>query len=207
MDSDRSFKALAIIYLLALVFLFDVNVVEIGIQCYALEEEQCTSDLSPFLPLPYSDTSQMACKNIWNSFFIRYSQTDDNTVTIILSTIYTTGWVGIGFSKDGMMLNSSCMVGWVSMQGGHARIKQYHIEGFTPSEIIPDQGEIPLTNVPPFVVLNRATLYLAFQLKYPYRLKEQSILLAFGSKHPHPKHHLLTLHDDKTSIKFDFSSG
>ncbi|XP_055808217.1 cytochrome b561 and DOMON domain-containing protein At3g61750-like [Solanum dulcamara] len=164
----------------------------------------CSVNLAQFLPPPYGGLENMVCQPIWNSFLLRYSQTKDNVVTIVLSTVYTTGWVGMGFSRDGKMINSSCMVGWVNPQG-QGKIKQYYVEGLTPSKIKPEKGELPLTSVPPLVYLQGATIYLAFQLKYPNRLKNQPILLAFATKYPH--HHHLTVHDDKTTILFDFSSG
>lgn len=102
------------------------------------------------------------------------------------------------------MLNSSSMVGWIT-EKGVTRIKQYYIKGFTPSEVIPDKGELPLTSVPPYIALHGATIYMAFQLKFPTPLKTQPILLAFGVKYP--QHHRLSVHDDKTTIRFDFSSG
>ncbi|KAK4364174.1 hypothetical protein RND71_015532 [Anisodus tanguticus] len=164
----------------------------------------CSVNLAQFLPPPYGGLENMVCQPVWNSFLLRYSQTKDNVVTIVLSTVYTTGWVGMGFSRDGKMINSSCMVGWVN-PSGQGKIKQYYVEGLTPSKIKPEKGELPLTTVPPLVYLQGATIYLAFQLKYPNRLKNQPILLAFATKYPH--HHHLTVHDDKTTILFDFSSG
>lgn len=110
----------------------------------------------------------------------------------------------MGFSRDGMMLNSSCMVGWINPEG-HSRIKQYYVEGFTPSEIKPEKGELPLTSVPPYIALQGASIYLAFQLKFGTHLKRQPILLAYSSRYP--QHHHLTIHDDKTTIYLDFSSG
>lgn len=138
---------------------------------------------------------------------LQYSRTQDNLLTIVLSATYTTGWVGIGFSKDGMMLNSSAMVGWIT-EKGVARIKQYYLAGFTPEEIKPDKGELSLTNVPPFVTVYGATIYLAFQLNFATSSSlsnKQAILLAFGTRYP--IHHHLTLHNDKTTIRFDFSAG
>lgn len=166
----------------------------------------CNIDLSTFLPLPYSNMPNMICKPVWNTFLLRYSRAKDDTMTIVLSATYTSGWVGIGFSKDGMMLNSSAMVGWIS-ENGFSRIKQYFLAGFTPSEIKPDKGELPLTNVPPFVTVNGATIYLAFQLNLATSssLSRQAILLAFGSRYP--LHHRLTLHNDKTVIHMDLSAG
>ncbi|CAK9165775.1 unnamed protein product [Ilex paraguariensis] len=167
-------------------------------------ETLCSVDLSTFLPLPYSNLSNAVCKPIWNSYLLRYSQTKDHVVTIVLSTIYTTGWIGMGFSRDGMMLNSSAMVGWIN-KVGRPRIKQYYLEGFTPSKIKPDKGELPLTDIPPFAVLHGASIYLAFQMKFANSLAKQPILLAFGSRYP--EHFHLSLHDDKTTLWFDFSAG
>ncbi|CAN4099457.1 unnamed protein product [Withania somnifera] len=164
----------------------------------------CNVNLAQFLPPPYGGLENMVCQPIWNSFLLRYTQTKDNVVTIVLSTVYTTGWVGMGFSREGKMINSSCMVGWTN-PAGQGKIKQYYVEGLTPSKIKPEKGELPLTSVPPLVYLQGATIYLAFQLKYPNRLRNQPILLAFATKYPH--HHHLTVHDDKTTILFDFSSG
>ncbi|PHU09726.1 Cytochrome and DOMON domain-containing protein [Capsicum chinense] len=164
----------------------------------------CSINLAEFLPPPYGGLENMVCQPVWNSFLLRYSQSKDNVITIVLSTIYTSGWVGMGFSPDGMMINSSCMAGWVTPEG-HGKIKQYYAEGHIPSKVIPDKGELPLTSVPPLIYLQGATVYLAFQLKYTSRLKTQSMLLAFSSKYP--QHHHLTAHEDKTAIKFDFSSG
>lgn len=110
----------------------------------------------------------------------------------------------MGFSRDGMMLNSSCMVGWITPEG-RSRIKQYYIEGFTPSEIKPDKGELPLTSVPPYLAIEGASIYLAFQLKFATPINRQPILLAYSSKYP--QHHHLTIHDDKTTLYLDFSSG
>ncbi|KAL3517294.1 hypothetical protein ACH5RR_024196 [Cinchona calisaya] len=105
------------------------------------DEVLCTVDMSAFLPLPYGKLPNMVCKRLWDTFVLRYSRTEGNVVTIVLSTVYTTGWVGIGFSKDGMMLNSGCMVGWVNLEG-RARIEQYFVEGLTTSDVKPDKGNL-----------------------------------------------------------------
>jgi predicted GNAT superfamily acetyltransferase len=38
---------------------------------------------------------------------MQYHEKEDNVVNSILSAVYTTGWVAMGFSKDGRM------VGWL----------------------------------------------------------------------------------------------
>lgn len=125
-------------------------------------------------------------------------------MTFILSAVYTTGWVGMGFSKDGMMTGSSAMVGWFNKEG-HARIKEYYLQGSRPSQVIVDAGELDLTKVPPAVVLYGPMIYLAFQAKFEKPLTRQPIILAFGTKYP--RHHHLSIHDDKTTVLFDFSAG
>lgn len=194
---------------LVLVFVLVISVVggeenNKGVNAAAGGGGLCSIDLTTFLPLPYSNMPNMICRPVWNTFLLRYSRAKDDTMTIVLSATYTSGWVGIGFSKDGMMLNSSAMVGWIS-ENGFSRIKQYFLAGFTASEIKADKGELPLTNVPPFVTVNGATIYLAFQLTSSSSVSRQAILLAFGSRYP--VHHRLTLHNDKTVIYMDLSAG
>ncbi|XP_038878078.1 cytochrome b561 and DOMON domain-containing protein At3g61750 [Benincasa hispida] len=166
--------------------------------------EQCDTDLRSFLPPPYGNLTNVVCKPIWNTFVLRYTQNEENVMNIIVSALYTTGWVGIGFSRDGMMVGSSAMVGWVNKKG-HARIHQYYLQGRKQSEVIQDKGELPLTNVPSSVVLHGATIYLAFQLKFSVMVSQQPILLAFGNAYP--RHNHLTTHSDKTAVVFDFSAG
>ncbi|XP_027335955.1 cytochrome b561 and DOMON domain-containing protein At3g61750-like [Abrus precatorius] len=156
-----------------------------------------------FLPPPYQNISHMICTPVWHTYELRYIQ-NDGTTTILLSAPYTIGWVGIGFSKDGMMVGSSAMVGWISKHG-HAKIKQFYLRGRKSSEVIVDKGELPLNNVPAAVATNGAEIHLAFQLQMTTPLERQPILLAFGSKYP--QNHHLSKHEDKTAIIFDFSSG
>lgn len=110
----------------------------------------------------------------------------------------------MGFSKDGMMVGSSAMVGWLNRKG-HAKIKQYYLQGSKEAQVIPDKGEMPLTGIPATVGLHGPSIYLAYQLKFQTHLSRQPIILAFGSEYP--KHSRLSVHDDKTTVMFDFSAG
>ncbi|RYR24065.1 hypothetical protein Ahy_B02g057563 [Arachis hypogaea] len=135
---------------------------------------------------------------------LQYLQ-NDQTTTIILSAPYTLGWVGIGFSKDAMMVGSSVMVGWINKHG-HSKIKQFYLRAKKPSEVLEDKGELPLNNLPAAVATNGAEIHLAFQLKMEIPLERQQVLLAFSVKYPKNNNHL-SKHDDKTSFVFDFTSG
>ncbi|RDY14371.1 Cytochrome b561 and DOMON domain-containing protein, partial [Mucuna pruriens] len=166
-------------------------------------ENTCkNTNYQSFLPPPYQNTSHMICTPVWHTYELRYTQNGDTT-TIILSAPYTIGWVGIGFSRDGMMVGSSAMVGWISKHG-HAKIKQFYLRGRKQSEVIVDKGELPLNNVPAAVATNGAEIHLAFQLQMTTPFEKQPVLLAFGSKYP--QNHHLSKHEDRTAIVFDFSS-
>ncbi|XP_024020960.1 cytochrome b561 and DOMON domain-containing protein At3g61750 [Morus notabilis] len=170
----------------------------------AADTEICNNDLSSFLPPPYSNITNVICKPVWNTFVLRYTQDEDNVVNIILSAVYTTGWVGMGFSKNGLMVGSSAIVGWITKKG-QARIKQFYLQGSRKSQVIADKGELPLTGIPATVVLHGPRIYLAFQLKFENRLARQPLIFAFGFTYP--KHLHLSQHDDKTTIMLDFSAG
>ncbi|KAJ4951090.1 hypothetical protein NE237_027922 [Protea cynaroides] len=135
--------------------------------------------------------------------FLPFFQSEDHVLTVVLSAEYIYGWVGMGFSKTGFMVNSCAMVGWINKEG-LARIKQYYLRGSKPSQVIPYGGELNVTNSPT-VVLHGATIYLAFQLKFSAHLRSENILLAFGSKTPH--HARLSKHDDRRTFTFDFSTA
>ena len=126
-------------------------------------------------------------------------------MTIILSALYTTGWVGVGFSRDGRMVGSSAMVGWISKKG-HAKIKQYYLQGTERDQVVPDQGELQLQKVPPVVSLHGAMIYLAFQVKFTVRVPRRAVILAFSSAYP-SKLGRLSKHDDKITVIVDFSKG
>ncbi|XP_073000581.1 cytochrome b561 and DOMON domain-containing protein At3g61750-like [Typha latifolia] len=164
--------------------------------------DTCGSDLSTFLPSPFN-ASGLDCKPMWNGFILRYSQNQDNILSIVLSAVYTSGWVGIGFSNDGMMIGSSAMVGWIG--DGRAYIEQYHLLGQTSSDVIVNEGQLLATDVAPAVVLFGANIYLAFQLNFSASVPRQALLFAFSTRSPNS--YQLTEHDDKTSISFDFSAG
>ena len=137
-------------------------------------------------------------------WLLQYSKDQDDVLSIVLSTTYATGWVGMGFSKDGMMVGSSAMVGWMG-KTGIPHIEQYYLGGKSSSEVKLNQGQLLTTSIQPTVVVQKAKIYIAFQLKFSAPITQQKLLFALGTKIPVNKR--LTIHDDKTSISFDFSAG
>ncbi|XP_028791073.1 cytochrome b561 and DOMON domain-containing protein At3g61750 isoform X2 [Neltuma alba] len=203
MANFRSFLSLCVLNLV-LNFKVTASVGDNGGAGSATESNCKNTNYQSFLPPPYQNISHMICRPVWNTYELRFTQNDPQTTTIILSAPYTVGWVGIGFSKDGMMVGSSAMVGWIS-QHGHGKAKQFYLRGRKSSEVIADKGEVPLNNVPAAVAIDGAQIHLAFQLQTTSPLGRQPILLAFGAKTP--QNHHLSKHVDKTAIVFDFSSG
>ncbi|XP_020099736.1 cytochrome b561 and DOMON domain-containing protein At3g61750-like isoform X1 [Ananas comosus] len=164
----------------------------------------CSADLSAFLPAPFN-VSGLSCRPMWNSFILRHSQNQDNILSIVLSSPYTSGWVGIAFSNDGMMTGSSAMVGWIGNEG-RAYIKQFYLGGQTSSQAVVNKGNLLLSSdAAPSVVLYGASIYLAFQLKFQAPVTRQALLFAYSTTPP--MNYRLTEHDDKTSVSFDFSPG
>ncbi|KAF3326609.1 putative ferric-chelate reductase 1 [Carex littledalei] len=149
--------------------------------------------------------SGLDCTILWNTFVLRYSQNKDHELSIVVSTIYTTGWVGMGFSKDGMMVGSSAMVGWMG-KTGVPHIKQFFLKGQTSSQVVVNEGNLLMsTSSEPKVFVDEAKIYLAFKLKFPDKVTKQQILFAFGTDIP--VENKLKKHVDKTSMEFDFSTG
>ncbi|ONM39300.1 Cytochrome b561 and DOMON domain-containing protein [Zea mays] len=149
--------------------------------------------------------SGLACAPVWNSFVLRYAQDKDNVLRVVLSTMYSTGWVGMGFSKNGLMVDSSAMVGWIG-KTGLPHIKPFSLRGKTPSQVVADQGFLVSSdNHKPTVLVQQAKIYLAFQLSFTEPLRRQNVLLAVGSAIP--VNDRLAEHQDKTSIVFDFTTG
>ncbi|KAF8379704.1 hypothetical protein HHK36_029148 [Tetracentron sinense] len=197
-----------------LIFFFEPKIFSVVAYDGDGEPDLCNANLTSFLPAPYHDSSSTICTPVWNTFvshfsniphyLLQSSQGLDQVQTIVLSAVYTTGWVGMGFSKDGMMVGSSAIVGWLDEEG-RTSLKQYYLQGSTELEVIADKGKLQFTSVPPFAVLHGATIYLAFQLKFAVPLTKQPIILAYGSAIP--THNYLSHHDDKTTIILDFSAG
>lgn len=102
------------------------------------------------------------------------------------------------------MVGSSAIVGWVE-NSGKGSIKQFLLQGYSPTEVVANKGELQFTEVPPIVVYHKGAIYVAFQLKFALRLTRQQIILA--KSNITPIQNRLSIHNDKRSITVEFSSG
>jgi hypothetical protein len=178
-----------------------VAVLVVAFAAAAAAQESCNTELPGVLVGNYSGLN---CQPVWNNFVLRYHQDKNNVLRVVLSTMYSTGWVGMGFSKDGMMVGSSAMVGWVG-KTGLSHVKQFSLRGKTPSQVVADEGFLQSKDHDHTVVVQQAKIYLAFQLRFQSPLRRQQVLLAFGNAIP--VNDRLTEHQGKTSFTFDFTTG
>ncbi|KAH9330244.1 hypothetical protein KI387_002352, partial [Taxus chinensis] len=127
----------------------------------------------------------------------------DNTLSILLSAPYTTGWVGMAFSTNGLMVGSSAMVGWME-QGVSGSIKQYYLGGKTPAAVTLDETRLVVISNSSSVHLQGSTIYLAFQLQLMCLLHcKISYLHLEAQLHPTTE---LSKHSSQFQAVFDFST-
>ncbi|CAN6444708.1 unnamed protein product [Victoria cruziana] len=162
----------------------------------------CAWDINAIAPS--FNSSGWTCRPVWNSFNLGYNLVQGSILSIVLSAQYSSGWVGMGFSKDGMMVGSSAMVGWMDSQN-RATIKQFYLGGQSSSQVVADQGNLQFTGITPSVVLQGTNIYLIFQLNFSAPVTRKNLLFAVGSNTP--IQNTLIQHSDKTSISLDFSAG
>lgn len=109
-----------------------------------------------------------------------------------------------------MMVGSSAVVGWMG-KTGQRHIERFYLGGQSSSAVQVDKGELQFSTAAaaaaagPSVLVENAKIYLAFRLNFSAPVTQQQLIFAIGSATPVNK--VLQIHDDKTSILFDFSSG
>eukprot|EP00898_Chlorokybus_atmophyticus_P008699 jgi/Chlat1/8830/Chrsp91S09256 len=64
----------------------------------------------------------------------------NDTKLEVASVAETTGFVGLGFSKDGGMVGSQAVIGWVDDSTGTLDINMYNLNGQVPSQVVPNNG-------------------------------------------------------------------
>ncbi|KAI6694364.1 hypothetical protein NL676_022074 [Syzygium grande] len=167
--------------------------------------DSCSSNLNVD-GMPF-DTTSLTCISAWPSenFIVRYKQASANTWSFVLSTPSTDSYVAMGFSKNGLMVGSSAMVGWVS--SGSAMMKQYALDGQTPAQVKPDQGSLTLLSNSTMIASQSNRTYMAFQLAVAQ--PESRLIYSVGPSGftPVSPGYQLTQHRDMTSTSVNFGSG
>lgn len=94
------------------------------------------------------------------------------------SIIILLQYIAIGFSTNGRMVGSSAIVGWITSDGESGDAKQYLLGGMSPSDVIPDQGELKILNGSLMIESVSSRLYMSFQLMA--ELPRENLLYAMG---------------------------
>ncbi|OMO89505.1 hypothetical protein COLO4_19732 [Corchorus olitorius] len=94
---------------------------------------------------------------------MQYVETSSKVWSFVLSAPVTNSYVSIGFSSNGKMVKSSCMVGWISGDGTPT-MKQYYLGGTKTNQVIADQGNLMIVANSSSITAKSSRIYLAFQL-------------------------------------------
>ncbi|XP_043706717.1 cytochrome b561 and DOMON domain-containing protein At3g07570 [Telopea speciosissima] len=172
------------------------------------QSDSCSSNLSNLNGIVHFNTTSFQCHLVWDAedYILRYLQSGPNLWSFVLSAPYTNSYVAMGFSTDGNMVGSSAMVGWASADGG-GEIKQYYLRGTTPTQVISDQGNLPLLNNSAAIVYQSPRIYLAFQLN-TNEPPSSKLIYSVGPTNWLPKSDfLLKQHRNHISISWNYVSG
>ncbi|KAK9104558.1 hypothetical protein Scep_021402 [Stephania cephalantha] len=95
---------------------------------------------------------------------LQFVQNGPSLWSLVLSAPYTNAYVAIGFSpRAGGCLVLVFVVGWSGGDGALV-IKRYYLGDTNPSQVYPDQGELPIVSNSSAIKLQSSRLYIAFQL-------------------------------------------
>lgn len=114
-------------------------------------------------------------------------------------------YAAIGFSKDGSMVGSSAIVGWMPSPGAGG-MKYYYLGGKSQDEVIKDRSDLYIMNAS-FVPATGSLGYLIFQLKTTQ--PSSNLIFAIGPNGQFPDYpsYDLPKHIDQTSVTIDYSKG
>lgn len=171
-------------------------------------EDSCSSNLN-LKTKPLFDTSSFYCVSVWDAqgYILRYSQTDSKVWSFVLSAPNSNSFIGMGFSRDGKMVGSSAIVGWVSNDGS-SRMKRYFLGGQSPAEVLPDQGNLQLLNMTSSIIAENSRIYMAFQLNTQIPPTNR-LIYSLGpiGRLPSPLNYQLLQHRAQISTFLDYNSG
>ncbi|XP_052211162.1 cytochrome b561 and DOMON domain-containing protein At3g07570 [Diospyros lotus] len=186
-------------------FLISASLSSWGVSSQA---DSCSSNLNLNGKIPF-DTSSLICNPVWASqdFILRYSQAGPNLWSFVLSAPNNNAYISIGFSPNGNMVGSSAVVGWQSSDGT-AGIKQYSLDGQTPSSVQPDKGKLAIPGNSSSVISSSTRVYVAFQLQTAQ--PETRLIYAVGPTGVFPSapgDNRLAEHSDRATTTINYVTG
>lgn len=135
----------------------------------------------------------------------QYSQASADVWSFVLSAPTTTTYMAMGFSSNGQMVGSSAVVGWITSAGGSS-MKQYSLEGQSPSQVKPDQGTLSILSNSSVIATQNSRTFMAFQLNTSQ--PQSKLIYAVGPQGfvPGPNSQL-TEHQYQVSTTINYASG
>lgn len=104
------------------------------------------------------------------------------------------------------MGGSSAIVGWVPSNGA-GLVKQYHLGGYSVSDVVPDQGSLNIVNNSTFIISQSSRLYLAFQLNTNQPQSRLIYVVGPKNKLPSSPNYQLSEHRADASTSFNYVTG
>ncbi|RDY06660.1 Cytochrome b561 and DOMON domain-containing protein, partial [Mucuna pruriens] len=177
---------------------------------FVISQDSCSSNLVQLqFPIPF-DTSSLLCTPVWPPqnyiLRVRYAKGSSDMWSFIFSfPLDKKAYAAIGFSKDGSMVGSSAIVGWMPSPGAGG-MKLYYLGGKSQEDVIVDKSDLYVMNAS-FVSATYSLGYLIFQLKTTQ--PSQNLLFAIGPNGQFPDYprYALPKHTDHISITIDYSKG
>jgi len=136
----------------------------------------------------------------------QYAKASSNVWSFIFSfPTNIKAYAAIGFSKNGNMVGSTAIVGWMPSSGAGG-MKMYSLDGKSTIEVIPDKGELYIMNAS-IVAAGNSLVYMIFQLKTTQ--PSTKLLFAIGPNGVFPNYpdYALSKHSSHISLVIDYSKG
>ncbi|CAN4093766.1 unnamed protein product [Withania somnifera] len=133
-------------------------------------------------------------------------QTDRTVWSFVLSAPNSNSFIGMGFSREGKMVGSSAIVGWVNNDGS-STMKRYFLGGQSPAEVVPDQGNLQLVNMTSSIAAENSRIYMSFQLNTEMPSNRLIYSLGPNGRLPSPLNYQLSEHRQHISTFLDYNSG
>ncbi|XP_058102463.1 cytochrome b561 and DOMON domain-containing protein At3g07570-like isoform X1 [Magnolia sinica] len=192
---------MSVLSILFLVFFFQLS--SLGVS----QLDSCNSNLNLNSDAVPFNTTSLRCNPVWGAhgFILRYAQSGPSLWSFVLSAPDPNSYVAMGFSNNGQMIGSSAIVGWI-LTNGTAVVKQYLLKAKTESQVLPDQGDLPLINGSTVIISQSSRLYIIFQLNTVQPLS--NVIYSMGPSNVVPlSNGILSKHQDKVSTRLDFVTG
>lgn len=133
----------------------------------------------------------------------QYQHTNKNVWRFVLKASDNNGYISVGFSESGNMVESSAVAGWIP-SNGNGIVKQYYLSGKKSSDCQPDTGSFDISKTTIVRQASTSKLYMAFQINST-TTPNTKLIYAVGSQ-PSSNDHMLPMHSSMSKSTVDFTT-